>query len=156
MPRCGLAARFAQYPFADGKDEPAFGPEELPISPTLRKAPATVLGQNVELEDRGYLGVLLAPITQDMAEELKLESKRGALVTAVEKDGPAAQAGLKPGDVIVRVDDKPINDGAQLTRAVGQHQPGSKLNLVRWISPRNIKETFSPPTDYRYPFMAEE
>jgi 1-pyrroline-5-carboxylate dehydrogenase len=33
---------------------------------------------------------------------------------------------------------------------------GSKLNLVRWISPRSIKETFSPPTDYRYPFMAEE
>jgi 1-pyrroline-5-carboxylate dehydrogenase len=33
---------------------------------------------------------------------------------------------------------------------------GSKLNLVRWISPRTIKETFSPPTDYRYPFMAEE
>jgi 1-pyrroline-5-carboxylate dehydrogenase len=33
---------------------------------------------------------------------------------------------------------------------------GSKMNLVRWISPRNIKETFSPPTDYRYPFMAEE
>ncbi len=32
---------------------------------------------------------------------------------------------------------------------------GSKLNLVRWISPRNIKETFSPPTDYRYPFMEE-
>jgi serine protease Do len=79
--------------------------------------------------DRGYLGVLLAPITQDMAEELKLESKRGALVTAVEKDGPAAQAGLKPGDVIVRVDDKPINDGAQLTRAVGQRQPGSTLKL---------------------------
>jgi 1-pyrroline-5-carboxylate dehydrogenase len=33
---------------------------------------------------------------------------------------------------------------------------GSKLNLVRWISPRAIKETFSPPTDYRYPFMSEE
>jgi 1-pyrroline-5-carboxylate dehydrogenase len=33
---------------------------------------------------------------------------------------------------------------------------GSKLNLVRWISPRNIKETFSPPLDYRYPFMNEE
>ncbi|MDP9203877.1 MAG: L-glutamate gamma-semialdehyde dehydrogenase [Gemmatimonadota bacterium] len=33
---------------------------------------------------------------------------------------------------------------------------GSKLNLVRWISPRTVKETFSPPTDYRYPFMAEE
>jgi len=33
---------------------------------------------------------------------------------------------------------------------------GSKLNLVRWVSARTIKETFSPPTDYRYPFMAEE
>lgn len=33
---------------------------------------------------------------------------------------------------------------------------GSKMNLVRWVSPRAIKETFSPPTDYRYPFMAEE
>ncbi|MFL5638424.1 MAG: L-glutamate gamma-semialdehyde dehydrogenase [Gemmatimonadaceae bacterium] len=33
---------------------------------------------------------------------------------------------------------------------------GSKLNLVRWVSARNIKETFSPPTDYRYPFMAEQ
>jgi len=33
---------------------------------------------------------------------------------------------------------------------------GSKLNLVRWVSPRNIKETFSPPTDYTYPFMGEE
>src|SRR6185295_16342804 len=33
---------------------------------------------------------------------------------------------------------------------------GSKLNLARWVSPRTIKETFSPPKDYRYPFMAEE
>ncbi len=33
---------------------------------------------------------------------------------------------------------------------------GSKLNLVRWVSARNVKETFNPPTDYRYPFMAEE
>ena len=33
---------------------------------------------------------------------------------------------------------------------------GSKLNLVRWVSPRAIKETFSPPRDYKYPFMSEE
>ena len=33
---------------------------------------------------------------------------------------------------------------------------GSKLNLMRWVSPRSVKETFSPPTDYRYPFMGEE
>jgi 1-pyrroline-5-carboxylate dehydrogenase len=42
-------------------------------------------------------------------------------------------------------------------RASGTNdKAGSKLNLVRWVSPRAIKETFSPPTDYRYPFMGEE
>jgi len=42
-------------------------------------------------------------------------------------------------------------------RASGTNdKAGSKLNLVRWVSPRAIKETFSPPTDYQYPFMAEE
>jgi 1-pyrroline-5-carboxylate dehydrogenase len=33
---------------------------------------------------------------------------------------------------------------------------GSKLNLLRWVSPRAVKETFSPPQDYRYPFMEDE
>jgi 1-pyrroline-5-carboxylate dehydrogenase len=42
-------------------------------------------------------------------------------------------------------------------RASGTNdKAGSKLNLVRWVSPRAIKETFAPPTDYRYPFMGEE
>ena len=41
-------------------------------------------------------------------------------------------------------------------RASGTNdKAGSLLNLVRWISPARIKETFLPPTDYRYPFMAE-
>jgi 1-pyrroline-5-carboxylate dehydrogenase len=42
-------------------------------------------------------------------------------------------------------------------RASGTNdKAGSKLNLVRWISARTIKETFSPPRDYRYPYMVEE
>ena len=42
-------------------------------------------------------------------------------------------------------------------RASGTNdKAGSKLNLVRWVSARAVKETFSPPLDYRYPFMAEE
>jgi 1-pyrroline-5-carboxylate dehydrogenase len=42
-------------------------------------------------------------------------------------------------------------------RASGTNdKAGSKLNLVRWVSARAIKETFAPPKDYRYPFMAEE
>jgi 1-pyrroline-5-carboxylate dehydrogenase len=42
-------------------------------------------------------------------------------------------------------------------RASGTNdKAGSKLNLVRWVSARTIKETFSPPRDFRYPYMAEE
>jgi 1-pyrroline-5-carboxylate dehydrogenase len=42
-------------------------------------------------------------------------------------------------------------------RASGTNdKAGSILNLLRWVSPRSIKETLSPPTDYRYPFMKEE
>jgi 1-pyrroline-5-carboxylate dehydrogenase len=42
-------------------------------------------------------------------------------------------------------------------RASGTNdKAGSKMNLVRWVSARTVKETFAPPTDYKYPFMAEE
>ena len=42
-------------------------------------------------------------------------------------------------------------------RASGTNdKAGSKMNLLRWVSARSVKETFSPPRDYRYPFMAEE
>jgi 1-pyrroline-5-carboxylate dehydrogenase len=73
-----------------------------------------------------------------------------------------AQLGLRNAAGNFYVNDKP-------TGAVVGQQPfggarssgtndkaGSKLNLVRWTSARSIKETFSPPTDYKYPFMAEE
>jgi 1-pyrroline-5-carboxylate dehydrogenase len=43
------------------------------------------------------------------------------------------------------------------SRASGTNdKAGSKMNLLRWVSPRTIKETFAPPTDHRYPFMADE
>ena len=42
-------------------------------------------------------------------------------------------------------------------RASGTNdKAGSKMNLVRWVSARTVKETFAPPTDYKYPFMTEE
>jgi serine protease Do len=99
--------------------------------------------------DRGYLGVLLAPITQDVVEEQKLPSKKGALIAGVERGGPAAQAGLKPGDVIVNADGKPVNDPTQLTRAVGLHQPGTtvKLEVVREGRMFDVQVKLAPRPD---------
>src|SRR5262249_27623797 len=59
---------------------------------------------------RGWLGVMIQKVTPDIAESLGLEESKGALVADVVKDGPAEQAGLKQGDVIVEFEGKPVND----------------------------------------------
>ena len=100
---------------------------------------------------RAYLGVSLQPITQDMAEQLGLDSTQGALVADVEKDGPAAKAGVQPGDVIVKLDGKPIHDSLQLTRDIGARQPGADviLDAVRDHKHREIKLKLTERPDER-------
>ena len=61
-----------------------------------------------------WLGASYQPVTSELAETLGLEAPRGVLVTQVFKDSPAAKAGLKPGDVIVALGDKPVDDVAAL------------------------------------------
>jgi serine protease Do len=82
---------------------------------------------------RGFLGVQPQPITQDMVDNLGLKSTQGALLADVVKGGPADKAGLKPGDVVVALNGKPVADNNQLTRDVGAIPPGQsvKLDVVR-------------------------
>jgi serine protease Do len=78
---------------------------------------------------RGFLGVQLQPLNQDTAEQLGLKSTQGALVADVVKGGPAAEAGLKAGDVITAVNGKAIADNFMLTREVGTIPPGQSIKL---------------------------
>ncbi|WEX10636.1 Do family serine endopeptidase [Chelativorans sp. AA-79] len=79
--------------------------------------------------ERGFIGVSLQPITQPMAQALGLESTEGALIAEVEPGSPAAEAGLKAGDVIVSLNDEQVEDPRELSRAVGQRDPGETVNL---------------------------
>ena len=79
---------------------------------------------------RGWLGVAMQELTPELAEQLHLKSTNGALVANVVPRSPAAQAGLKPGDVIVRWDDKPINDPSELSMAVAWCKIGSEAKVV--------------------------
>ena len=63
---------------------------------------------------RGRLGVGIQDVNQALAESFGLKKTAGALVTSVEKDSPAAKAGLEPGDVIVRYNGYVVNTSAQL------------------------------------------
>lgn len=80
---------------------------------------------------RGWLGVRIQSVTQDIAEGLGLPSAGGALVAGVEKNGPAEKAGLKTGDVILTLDGKPV-DGRALPRLSAQLPVGSQARLGVW------------------------
>ena len=67
---------------------------------------------------RGYLGVSIRDVTADLADSLKLGTERGVFVDSVAKGGPAAKAGLRAGDVVVRIDDQATDKMSQLRNLV--------------------------------------
>ena len=79
--------------------------------------------------DRGWLGVLLQPVSAEVAESLGLAGEGGSLVANVEPDSPAAKAGLKPGDVVLAVNGKPLESVKALARSVADTHPGNTLTL---------------------------
>jgi len=79
---------------------------------------------------RGWIGVELREITPELAESLALQARSGVLITGVLQDGPAARAGVRPGDVLVQVADRPVRATSDLFAAVAALAPGSTAPLV--------------------------
>jgi serine protease Do len=82
--------------------------------------------------ERGWLGVHIQTIDEDLASSLGLDEAKGALVAQVTPDSPAAKAGLKQGDVILEYAGQPIDELRALTRAVGDTEAGTKAKVVVW------------------------
>ncbi len=76
---------------------------------------------------RGYLGVGLAPIDEDVAASLGLPKRRGELVQTVQDDSPALRAGLKPGDIVTKVNGKDVTSEQTVSFLVANLQPGAKV-----------------------------
>jgi serine protease Do len=81
---------------------------------------------------RGRIGVSIGNVTRDLAESLGLPKPEGAAVSTVESDSPAAKAGIEVGDVITRLDGKPVEGSADLSRSIRSMKPGSKTTLTVW------------------------
>src|SRR5438477_6009477 len=81
---------------------------------------------------RGWIGVQIQPVTQDIADSMGLKRADGALVADPQKEGPAAKAGVEAGDVITAVNGQQVKDARELARIIGGLVPGSaaKLDLV--------------------------
>jgi serine protease DegQ len=82
---------------------------------------------------RGWIGVEVQEITAPVAESFKLGSTRGALIAGVLRGGPADKAGIKPGDVLVEVEGKPVADPSAMLNLVAALAPGAgaKMKLKR-------------------------
>ena len=78
---------------------------------------------------RGYLGVQIAELTQELAQKEGLENIEGVYVAEVTESGAAKLAGLKSGDVITAINGKTVNSTTQLRESVGQFRPGDKVNV---------------------------
>src|SRR2546429_5530895 len=83
---------------------------------------------------RGRIGVTIQDVNAQLAESFGLDRPRGALVSSVEKDGPAAKAGLQPGDVILAVNGKPIERYGELSGNIAAMKPGTDAAVDVWRS----------------------
>jgi serine protease Do len=80
----------------------------------------------------GRMGVSIQEVTREMAEAFGLPKAGGALVNSIEPNGPAARAGIEPGDVILRFDGKPVTNSSDLPRMVGLMKPGTRAQVELW------------------------
>jgi serine protease Do len=90
--------------------------------------------------DRGWLGVVIQNVSDDIADSIGMAEAKGAMITKVTEDGPAAKEDLKPGDVIVEVNGDKIDDSRDLARKIAELQPNTdvKLAIVRYGDTRQV------------------
>ena len=79
---------------------------------------------------RGWIGVEPQDITPELAESFGLTTKTGAIIAGVLKGGPADKAGMKPGDILVSVEGKPVNDTTDMLNLIAQLVPGNKAKMT--------------------------
>ena len=99
------------------------------VSSNLAKNIAKQLVEYGEVR-RGYLGVAIANVTQDIAEAFQLPNSDGVLINEVNSNSPAEQAGLKKGDVIIEINGKKATDANSVRLAVSQNRPGTSIKLA--------------------------
>jgi len=92
---------------------------------------------------RGWIGVEVQDITPELADSFKLPNTHGVLIAGIVRGGPADRAGVKPGDILIEVDGKPIADSSAMLNLVAAAQPGkpAALKLIRNSSTLSMKVT---------------
>ncbi len=125
--------------------------EAKPIVDTLMK------GGKVQ---RGYLGVQIQPMTDDMADAMGIEKGKGEMIAAVEPGGAAAKAGIKQGDVVLKVNGQDVTNDQSLSYLVANVKPGETVpfEILRDGKRMTVKATLAqrPPEDELQQFNQQD
>ncbi len=108
---------------------------------------------------RGWIGVQIQPVTQDIADSLGLKKAQGALVAEPQSGSPAAKAGIESGDVIAKVNGNEVKDARDLAKRIASMAPGTsvKLDVLRKGSEKSVTVTLGElPTQQEARASADE
>lgn len=99
---------------------------------------------------RGWLGVVIQPVTPELAKQFGLKEEKGVLVGDVVEEGPAEKAGIQRGDVIIEYDGRKVSEPSSLRNMVANTQPGKvvKIKILREGKEKNLQVTIAElPTE---------
>jgi serine protease Do len=121
----------------------------ITIAPVVVHAQATRISQIIEEPNplllhsgsQGYLGVLVGDVDNDSANKLKLKDIRGAVITLIDHDAPAAQVGLRVNDVLLEVNGQAVESAEAFGRMMREIPPGRKVTMV--ISRDGVTQTIN-------------
>ena len=99
----------------------------IPVS-TVKAVMESIISQGYVV--RGWIGVEPQDITPELAENFALPKQEGVIIAGVLKSGPADQAGIKPGDILVAIEGKPVPNTGDLFNRIAQLTPGSKAKMT--------------------------
>lgn len=101
----------------------------IPVDVAMKVADELKLHGKIQ---RARMGVSIQDVSEDLAKGFGLAKASGALVSAVEKNGPADKGGIKSGDIILRFNGQPVTTSAELPKLVSSSKPGSKAVIQVW------------------------
>ncbi len=111
--------------------------------PAETAAPIVAQLQRGEEIERGYLGVNIQPVTEDVADSLGIERNRGEFIQGVQPGEPAERAGIRPGDIVLQVDNRDVTPDQTLSFLVANIEPGTTvpIELIRDGDRRRVNVT---------------